>query len=178
MKFLSGARNRSITYVVRPERLITDVARGVSSKTPALRAKFKEHQFDSDTDEMKEMYRFYAQFFNDTTVNKKEHIKPEEVKEMVEQHLIKHPDFGRADGRGIFLDNSATLSEQTLRAKGAQRRCIFMQDIGDQTIQCSEFVDDPESDFCPQHEALVVSAVQSASAQHTAQELVAPTTGD
>ena len=160
MKFLSGTRNRSVTYTVVPARPVMDMTTGRSSVTPALRAKFEEHKFDSDTPEMREIYADYARQLSTGDTK----LTVEDVRKMVERHLTEHPDFGRADGRGLFLDNSATLTEVEMRARGAQRRCIFMQDLGDETQQCSEVVEDPDSDYCPPHEAIVLAAVAGASA--------------
>lgn len=158
MKFLSGTRNRSITYTVEASRPFQDMTTGRYTFTPPLRAKFKDHKFDSESPDMQAMYADYVRQVS----TKDNPVTVEEVRKRVEEHLINHPDFGRGDGRGLFLDNSATLTDQELRAKGVRRRCIFMQDIGDETVQCQDYVDDPESDYCPAHEAVMVAATTAA----------------
>lgn len=157
MKFLSGTRNRSITYVVEPSRPYQDMTTGRYTYTEPLRAKFSEHQFDSEADSVKQMCELFAR----SVTQKDAPVTAEDVRKKIEKYLLDHPDFGRSDGRGIFIDNSATLSDQELRAKGVQRRCLFMQDIGGETIQCQEIVDDPDSDFCGTHEPLVVAATSA-----------------
>lgn len=139
MKFLSGARSRTACYVVEAQRQIMDMATGRSQTTPPLRAKFKDHKFDSE-------------------IAQRELGWSEEQRKRVEEHLIHHPDFGRSDGRGLFYDNSATISEAELVASGARRRCVFMQDVGEETLQCAEMVDEPGVDYCSLHLPIVIAA--------------------
>lgn len=161
MKFLSGTRNRSITYVVEPSRPYQDMTTGRYVYTEPLRARFEEHRFDSESDAVKTMCEMYAR-----SVSTKENpVTAEEVRKRIENHLVTHGDFGRGDGRGIFLDNSATLSDIQLKAMGVQRKCIFMQDVGGETIQCQEFVENPESEYCKTHEAVIVAATTGASSE-------------
>lgn len=170
MKYLSGTRNRSITYTVEPARQITDMSSGKSQTTPAIRAKFTEHKFDSLVAEQTENWQ---------QIDRDRKQEPGTTRKQVEEYLQNHQDFGRSDGRGIFLDNVASVTELELRAKGVKRRCIYMQDVGDDTIQCNDIVEDSESDYCPPHEQLVKEELSRRGVEESAQQPVpaAATTG-
>lgn len=157
MKFLSGARSRSATYVVFPARPIVDVTTGRSTVTTALRVAFKDHRWDSEHPSSLAMYKEYA----DALVLKEGRTataeEVQEVKTLVEKYLLSHNDFGRGDGRGIFLDNTDTLRANA--RKNLVRRCLFMQDLGEETQQCEQQVVDPESDYCEAHKAIIEATV-------------------
>lgn len=158
MRFLSGAKARTCSYTVEPERVVMDMATGRAATTPALRAKFRDHRFDSEGAECLAQCEEYARQMSKPNAP----VTAEEVRKRIEAHLLSHGDFGRSDGRGVFLDNTASLGEVELRARGVRRRCIFMQDVGEDTVQCGEFVESAESDYCTTHDAMMVEVVSGA----------------
>lgn len=165
MKFLSGGRNRSVTYTIRPHRANVHPITGARSEIPAIRAEFKEHQFDSEA---------AAKSLGWNELDRMNGDEPGTTRKMVEQYLLEHADWGRADGRGIFHGEMSTLQELELRAKGVVKRCIFQQDAGDGQLQmCNAEVEDPENDFCDTHQKLVEDAL-AAQAGHAGQELDPP----
>lgn len=149
MKFLSGTRAAKMTYVVEAKRPMFDPTSGTRWFTDPLYAEFKQHKFDSEAAQ-----RTYGW--------------TDEQRKKVEEHLLNHQDWGRSDGRGIFLDQTATAkptSEQELveaaKARGTvpERRCLFMQDVGEDTIQCDQKIPiDQPSDYCSTHEAILEAA--------------------
>lgn len=156
MKLLSGSRNRSVTYVIRPAVPQRDPLTGrQTGVSPALRAEFKEHKWDSN--KAQQVHRW-----------------SDDERVMVEKYLLGHPDFGRGDGRGIFLDQTATLDpavveehEQELKraeARGAvpERRCMFMQDAGEDMVQCDATALEGK-DHCERHEAMIVASMGATS---------------
>lgn len=154
MRFLSGTRNRSVTYVIVPARQITDRS-GRTFVAPAIRATFKEHRFDSASEAMQSQYKEFC-FFENQSRPDDDKLEPEMVQAQVEKHLMDHTDWGRGDGRGVFLDNSATLSMKETLARGGIRRCMFFQDLGEEgNVQCEQQVTDPEHDYCEEHQRLL-----------------------
>lgn len=162
MKFLSGAKSRSITYVIEASRTAYDPLTQKTHVVPGLRAEFLEHEWDSEGPGALAQYRAYSQYMSD-------HGKPmteAEVQEKCERYIQDHGDWGRADGRGIFFGNLGTIQELELRAKGIVKRCIFEQDAGDgKTSMCNEVVDDPTQDFCEVHQKKVEAALASLQGQ-------------
>lgn len=154
IRFTSGSRARSITYVVIPAVPQRDPLTGrQTGMNRALRAEFKEHKFNS----------LSAQ---------KAYGWSDEERVMVERHLLNHPDFGKGDGRGIFIDKSASLpqdlpdylqeevEEPVVAAVPTFNgpRCEWMEDQGDDTIQCDEQAT-TESGMCARHEAMMKAAL-------------------
>lgn len=161
MKFLTGTRFRSGKFTVIPARPMMDMTTGQSHVTPPLRCKVEDHKFDSASPGMMAQYEDYVTAYN-VGKDPSQHLTVPDVQKKVENYLLNHPDFGRADGRGIFLDRTDTLANIELKAKGVKRRCIFVQDLGEDSIQCGEFVENPESDFCEVHEGILESALGAA----------------
>lgn len=87
MKFKFGARMRSGQFTVRPSHSIIDPISKRVEHTKPLRVHFKEHQWDS-------------------VVAQKEQNWTDEERIECENYLKNHPDFGRVDGRGIFIDQA------------------------------------------------------------------------
>lgn len=148
MKFLSGTRAEKITYVVESKRPMFDVTSGTRWFTRPLYAEFKQHKFDSEAAQ-----RTYGW--------------TDEERKKVEEHLLNNPDWGRSDGRGIFHDTTATVisSEKDLieaakqRGTVPERRCLFMQEVGEDTVQCDQKIPiDQPSDYCATHEAILEAA--------------------
>lgn len=165
MKYLSGTRSRKITYVVEPKRPMFDSTSGARWFSTPLYAEFKEHKFDSESEGMMNQYREYARAWNQAHPGSE--ITPEDVRKKVDKYLQNHPDWARTDGRGIFLDQTVTKVtsqaqlEESARARGVvpERRCLFMQDVGDDTVQCDQLIPhDSEGDYCSTHEAILEAA--------------------
>lgn len=151
MKFLSGGKNRSITYTVRPHRIIMHPTTGQRIEVPAIRAEFKEHKFDSVAAEAALGWKDLDRLNDD---------KPGTIRKLVEKHLQEHADWGRADGRGLFFGELSTLQELELRARGATKRCVFQQDAGDGNLQmCNAEVEDQANDYCDTHQKMVEDAL-------------------
>jgi hypothetical protein len=171
MKFLSGARNRSVTYTVIPSRPLLDPSTGRSMVTPAVRAVFKENRFDSAAPGARAQYREYADWKamaegKGRTATDKE---VDAVQMLVEKYLKGHGDFGRVDGRGLYLDNTDTM--RSIEAKRQLvRRCMFQQDLGEETVQCEQQVVDIESDYCEAHKAIVETLVREVSEEVAAEQ--------
>lgn len=164
MKLLSGARNRSASYTVIPERQLNDLQTGTTVTTPAVRAKFREHRLDTAGPDMQQQYREYVDWYN-LGRSRDNHTSVEEVQARVEKHLMDHGDWGRGDGRGIFIDNSATIAEHQVAADKVSR-CTFIHEIVDEegvstTMQCQFEVAAPDKEFCDMHEAVVAAAGSS-----------------
>lgn len=155
LRFVSGARMRSAVYVVRPAVPERDPLTGRQiGLLPPLRAVFKEHQFSSKQ----------AQIANRWS---------DEERKQVEAHLLRHEDFGRGDGRGIFLDKSTSIpqvipdylaDERPLDPAAAAvpvhtgERCIWLDEQGEVTVQCSEQATDEETGFCELHAGIAAAA--------------------
>lgn len=153
MRFVSGSRHRSVTYVIRPAVPQRDPLTGRQMGThPALRAEFKDHVFNSET--AQRTYRW-----------------SDAEREEVESYLLNHPDFGRGDGRGMFLDKTATfnpraadelnnqIEQDIARSALAEKRCEFFFEAGDQMVQCDLTMPvTEESDFCEKHQGVMVAA--------------------
>lgn len=164
MRFVTGARARTLKLVVRPSRTIQDLTTGMHSQTPALRVEFKEHKWDSESEHAKQMFREYAYWTEGT----KNPLTEEEVQEMVETYIQRHPDWNRGDGRGIFLDQSArqrvvTMENQTPAGEsgiGNVNRCLYFQEVGSETIQCENpaLANDPNQ-LCATHSAEEMASV-------------------
>jgi hypothetical protein len=176
VKFLSGARNRSVTYTVIPSRSHTDISTGRSFVTPAVRAVFRENRFDSAAPGARLMYKEYADWKAMSegagrTANQEE---VDAVQMLVEQYLRQHGDFGRVDGRGLYLDNTDTMRSLEARRQ-LVRRCMFQQDLGEQTVQCEQQVVDAESDYCEAHKAIVETLVREVGDDIAAGEITQET---
>ena len=157
IKFVSGGRARSVTYVIRPSVPERDPLTGRQiGTTKALRAEFKEHVFHSKSGQRAGQWT-------------------DEERKAVERYLLSHPDFGRGDGRGIFLDSSGTLAQDVpqdvLPAHMQQitpdatspvpmlsgEQCQWFSEEGDETVQCSDLAM-KESEFCALHAGMMASA--------------------
>lgn len=143
LKFSSGARQRSATYVIRAERHVKDLTTGTVDVVPGIRVVFKEHKFDLDR----------AAEVNGWT---------EEDKALIVHKLTHHQDWGASDGRGIFYDTASTRDEIAVRMRGAQRRCGWMFDIGEgDQVQCNAFIENDADDYCPTHQEEAENLVRS-----------------
>lgn len=155
MKFLSGARNRTVTYVVRPARNVYDVEKGVMVPIPGIRVKFREHKLDLNKQ---------AEVEGWDEGDRAQGKPPGTTRKLVHDHLINHRDWGASDGRGIFYDTSDTLTELSLRKRSdLRKRCAFTQDAGDgRLVKCPETVPPDqaqETDYCPAHRIVVEQAL-------------------
>lgn len=164
MRFVTGARARSLKLVVRPSRTINDLSTGLHTQTPSLRVEFKDHKFDSDSEAAKQMYREYAYWTEQTAHPRTE----EEIQEMVETYIQRHPDWNRGDGRGIFIDQSAKqraveLAGETPAGESGRHavsRCLYFQEVGSETIQCENpALDDDPNQLCATHSAEAMASV-------------------
>lgn len=157
MKFLSGSKNRTITYTVRPHRVVMHPTTGARVEVPAIRAEFKEHRFDSV---------IAAQNLGWDELDRMNGDKKGTTRKMVEKYLQEHQDWGRADGRGLFFGELTTIQELELRAKGAKKRCVFQQDAGDGNLtMCNNEVEDISNDYCNAHQEIVDSALAALAGQ-------------
>lgn len=156
-KYLSGARMRDATYVVRPSR--TTVDHGFVQHTAPLRAKFRDHHFNSGSAEMWEQYENF--------VRENPHFTHEEVKNIVERHLETHGDWGRVDGRGLFPDmtDTVTATHAQLVEKAAQSekplvmRCQFYSDVEGESVQCEHTAEPQDPNMLCATHAEQLSAV-------------------
>lgn len=148
MRFLSGTRSEKITYVVEAKRPQFDPTTGTRWYTRPLYAEFNKHKFNSEAG---------ARAYGWTEAERKQ----------VEKHLMDHSDWGRADGRGIFMDTSVTVptSEKELQeaaiARGVipERKCLFMQDVGDDVVQCDQLISTSSpNEYCDAHMEIVMAA--------------------
>lgn len=153
MNFMTGARYRSGSIVIRGERSVLDLATGQSRVIPGLRVRVHEHKIDLQA---------AANEGGWDALDDMEGKPPGTRRKIVETALLKHPDFGRSDGRGIFVDSTSTMTDVQLVSRGAVKKCVYMQDLGpgEGTQQCNEAAKDAESDFCETHEAFVIAAQQ------------------
>ena len=93
MKFKFGARARSGQYTVRASHAIMDPITKRVEHTKPIRVHFKEHTWDSE-------------------VAQKEFRWSDEERQEAENYLLNHPDFGKVDGRGIFIDQTRAQMPQ------------------------------------------------------------------
>lgn len=147
-RLVFGTRMRSGSYTVRPSRTVVDQTTGLVKNTRPIRVYFKEHQ--CDLDQQSEAGRW-------DEIDIEEGREPGWTRQMVEDYMLRHPDFGRVDGRGIFLDTRTkqpVVAEQHIVGlEGAPTRvCLAFLEEGDEVRQC-DLPADGESEFCAKHMA-------------------------
>lgn len=148
MRFRSSAR--SVTYVVKPGwQKVSQISGEVEQRFWGIRAVFENHWFDSEVAGERQGWS-------------------DEEREMVEKHLLAHPDFvenapgGRTAGRVfIYLDEPGTSAPDP--AQGTVLRCAaeVITDEGPQ--QCDRVAITP-SGLCGEH-ALAAGEDLEGSAQ-------------
>lgn len=117
MKFESGAKLWDLTVVIRPARVVID--NGYRDVTPAIRAEFRNHEFDS----------VKAQEGNGWS---------DEEREQVEQRLMKHQLYGRRDGRGFWVMGDKATAPKPEDNLPTVMRCLAFVPMDDGTVeQCS-----------------------------------------
>jgi hypothetical protein len=131
MKFLSAFE--SIDYVIKPSR--PQLINGVQyPPTEAIRAEFKRHVFDSER----------AQAI---------HAWTDEVRELVEQRLLNHPDFGRRRASQSGLANTLSVAKDHADYQGpdpSSATCIVVVPSADGAEQCGDAVV-PGAVYCSKH---------------------------
>lgn len=157
MRFVTGARARSVKYVVRPSRTINDLATGLREQTPPLRVEFKDHKWDSQSPGAQMQFEEFARWSENT----RNPMTVEEVEQMVLDYIQRHPDWNRGDGTGIFADQSAQQRTVTVQASvetgrtSAQMtaRCLHFKEMGGDTVQCPNPAADNVDQLCAAHAA-------------------------
>jgi hypothetical protein len=131
MKFQS--RWVKATYIVRPTTRIIYPGQGSELK-PGLRAEFDGQQRIFDSSRAQERYGW-----------------TDEERERVENHLLKHKDWGRglylAPGE-VLSDDKASIARPT---KAVTKRCAFITTEGGDITQCKKEAT-LGKEFCQEHD--------------------------
>lgn len=151
MEFLFGSKAESGTYVVKPSRTLLDQGTGLVTHTVPLRIKFKQHKWNSKVAQSNGEFKQYAEDYK---------ITEDEVRKLCEKHLKEHQDFGRVDGRGVFVNDSAmfvkTVDGVEVGGKFV-RICTASDDMGEDGIVPCDKPCAGEGEFCERHEALIAA---------------------
>lgn len=152
-QFQTGARVRSGSYVIKPHRSVLDVNSGFMRDIPGLRVQIREHLIDVDAQAEAGAFDEYCHASNSTR---------EEVVELIDNFLRNHRDFGRVDGRGIYI--SQVTKQRAPAEQGAvavmeplvdaKLVCTFAEYVGEEVVQCEKEAEEG-SDFCAEHGNLV-----------------------
>lgn len=152
MKFKTGWRNTNLSVVVLRARKMRDSFGESVGTSPAVRAEFRNHEFDSDSTEMQDQYKRYAEWHNDRSP---EHpMTPEDVQKRLEDGLMNHKDYNKKiGGWGFWKDEPKRVRHES--QPGPTNACAqpISKDAEGYVIVCSNPIAEGETMFCEEHAA-------------------------
>lgn len=94
-----GARLESGNFVVRPAKRKRGPMGDVLAEIPALRVEYRNHFWNSESAEAKEMYARYAEAMTDLG----QPTTPEDAQKLVEGFIENHPWRNHVDGYRVYI---------------------------------------------------------------------------